>query len=118
LVFFVSGEALAQRRVGAVLKSLYPQEPIGKARFVKGDRRNRITFGHEAEFSIENAPGMLKWFRPRNKTDKGWKRLSVARKLQEDAWGMVPTAAAPPELKQPLSSDPGGAERWRLSSRD
>jgi hypothetical protein len=95
-----------------VFDQLYPETGAQKVRFVKGEAENDISYGLEAEFNVQNAPGILDWYRPSSQTDDQWFAMTVDQRKAAvtTGSGMVKTSRAPAWLHESLSSDPGGAE--------
>jgi hypothetical protein len=97
-----------------VFEQLYPENAPHRVRFVRGEPQNDISYGLEAEFNIQNAPGLLEWYRPSSHTDAQWFAMSIEQRKASLNGGsgsyMVKTSRAPEWLTDSLSSDPGGAE--------
>ena len=95
-----------------VFDQLYPESGTAKVRFVHGEADNDISYGLEAEFNVQNAPGVLEWYRPSSQTDEQWFAMSLDQRkaMVTTGSGMVKTGRAPAWLHESLSSDPGGAE--------
>jgi hypothetical protein len=110
--------ALAPRAQAApcadVFEQLYPEGGQARVRTAQGEAENSITYGLEAEFNIQNAPGILDWYRPSTKTDEQWFAMSLEERKNSlngsSGYGLTRTGRAPTWLKEQLSSDPGGAE--------
>ncbi|MFZ5785560.1 MAG: hypothetical protein ACOY3Y_03870 [Acidobacteriota bacterium] len=110
--------ALAPRAQAApcadVFEQLYPEGGEARVRSVQGEPGNSISYGLEAEFNIQKAPGILDWYRPSSKTDDQWFAMSLDERKNSlngsSGYGLVKTSRAPSWLKDQLSSDPGGAE--------
>jgi hypothetical protein len=97
-----------------VFEQLYPEGGQARVRSVRGEPENTISYGLEAEFNIQNAPGILDWYRPTSKTDEQWFAMSLDERKNSlngsSGYGLTKTGRAPSWLKDQLSSDPGGAE--------
>ena len=96
-----------------VFERLYPENADPKVRKILGSEDGEISYGLEAEFNIQKAPGILQWYRPSRITDEAWSAMTLEQKKAEvggSGYGMVKTSRAPEWLLDALSSDPGGAE--------
>jgi hypothetical protein len=95
-----------------VFDRLFPDSANPTVRYVQNEAGNDITYGLEGELNVSKAPGLLEWYRPRNKTDEQWFAMSQEERVSAAGRGsgMVKTGRAPEWLHESLSSDPGGAE--------
>ena len=92
---------------------LYPENADPKVRKILGNEDGEISYGLEAEFNVQKAPGLLEWYRPERITEERWSAMTLEEKKAEvsgSGYGMVKTSRAPEWVLERLSSDPGGAE--------
>ena len=96
-----------------VFERLYPENADPKVRKILGNEDGEISYGLEAEFNIQKAPGILEWYRPSRIEEGRWFSMTAEQKKAEvsgSGYGMVKTSRAPEWVLEQLSSDPGGAE--------
>ena len=92
---------------------LYPENADARVRKILGNEDGEISYGLEAEFNVQKAPGILEWYRPERIDEERWSGMTLEQKQAEvsgSGYGMVKTSRAPEWVLERLSSDPGGAE--------